>query len=244
MERKGGSMSSEGISDSVKPNCDHKDAPHVSNSGNWYALEVRSSRELSVARLLRARGYEEFAPCYRVQRKWVDRTKVVDVPYLPGYVLCRYDAANNAKIVAIPGVISIVKFCREPAVVPEEEILSLKIVAESALGVHPCPFLSCGQRVEINSGPLQGARGKVVRVQKDYKLVVSIELLQRSVAVSLDQRWVAPSQEGIQYSAPNAIAKTACYQPGLLKTGMAAIRGAPSSWKRSSSHFIGAQDHE
>jgi transcription antitermination factor NusG len=163
---------------------------------NWYALEVKSLREISVSRLLRAKGYEEFTPCYTLQRRQLDRTRLVEVPYLPGYVLCRYDGANNAKIVTTPGVIRIVKFCNAPAVIPEEEIRSLKIVTESGIGAKAYPFFNCGQKVEIQSGPLQGAKGRIAVVQKNCKLVVSIELLQRSIAVSVDQRWVVHSREG------------------------------------------------
>jgi transcription antitermination factor NusG len=110
----------------------------------------------------------------------------------PGYLFSRFSFTNRLPILTIPGVVNIVSLGKEPTPVDEEEIRSLLVICGSQLPAQPWPFLRRGQRVVIERGALQGAEGLLVDDRKAYRLVVSITLLQRSVAVEIDRDWVRP----------------------------------------------------
>ncbi len=160
----------------------------------WYVLRVATGHELHTAELLRQKGYEEFTPSYVVRRQWVDRIKQIHLALFPGYIFCRCDPEMSSKAVMTPGVLRIVSFCNQPAVITEEQISTLKALVASGLKPRPWPYLHCGDMVELQAGPLRGARGRVVCCDDECKLVVSIELLQRSVAVTVDREWVSPDR--------------------------------------------------
>ena len=155
--------------------------------GRWLALQVRSTWELRIGAGLRERGYEEFVPLYRQKRKWSDRTKIVDTPLFTGYIFVRFDAQNNQPIIGVPGVIGFVGVNHIPIPIEDSEIEALRVITEGVSNYGPCDFLRMGpQEVEIEHGPLAGLKGKIVRFKNQQRLVVSVELLQKSVFVELD----------------------------------------------------------
>lgn len=161
---------------------------------HWYVLRVKPRHEKTVAAALRNKGLEDFLPLYAVRNKWADRYKVVQVPLFPGYVFCRFDARKLLPVLVTPGVVQVVGYGNMPAPVEPEEIRSLGILASSALSYGPFPYLREGQRVLVNEGPLRGAEGLLVQVKSQVKVVISVTLLQRSVAVELDRDWVTPCE--------------------------------------------------
>jgi transcription antitermination factor NusG len=158
----------------------------------WYAVRVRSNFEQVTAAALRFKGIEEFLPVTRARRRWSDRIKYIDQPLFPGYVFCRFVPADRTPILGSPGVVNIVGFGSRLAPIPEEEIEAVRAMVNSTLPVFPHPFLQAGQKIRLNHGPLAGAEGIVVAVKKQFRLVASISLLQRSVSVEIDREWVSP----------------------------------------------------
>jgi transcription antitermination factor NusG len=159
----------------------------------WYAVHVRSNFERIVCRNLEDKGYELFLPTYRSQRRWSDRVKHIDVPLFPGYVFCRLDAQNRTPVLSVPGVVQIVGQGKTPVPVSEREIGAIKTILKSDLPYLPWSSLAAGHRVVVERGPLMGVEGVLVEARGPHRLVVSIMMLQRSVAVEVDAAWVRPA---------------------------------------------------
>jgi transcription antitermination factor NusG len=147
---------------------------------------------------LRGKGYEEFLPLYRSRRRWSDRIKELDLPLFPGYLFCRFDVSDRLMpILTTPGVIGIVGAGKTPVPVDDEEIEAIRALLRSGLVVQPWPFLRVGSKVYIEGGPLAGVEGIISNTDKVYRLVVSVSLLQRSVAVEIDREWARPIAKGM-----------------------------------------------
>jgi transcription antitermination factor NusG len=166
--------------------------PEVEDVLPWFAIQVRSKFEWRVSTILKGAGYETFLPTYRDRRTWSDRIKEIKVPLFPGYTFCRFDPQRRLPILQTPGIMDVVSFANQPAPVPEDEISAVRAVVETDLGVRPWPFLQVGQKVRINKGPLTGVEGFLVEFKHGFRLVVSITILNRSVAAELDGAWVTP----------------------------------------------------
>lgn len=158
---------------------------------NWYALVVMPQHERAVAGHLETLGFETFVPLYRTRRKWSDRVKLVEAPLFRGYTFARFSADERLKPLRIPGVRSIVSVAARPAPIPVDQINAVKRLVGSGLPLQPWPFLKVGDRVRIERGPLAGVEGILLEVRKSWQVVVSIELLQRSVAVRIDREMLA-----------------------------------------------------
>jgi len=162
------------------------------NSWPWFALWVRPRHEKSVSDALDGKGFETLLPLCRSRRRWSDRIKESDVPLIPGYVFCRFDVSNRLPILTTPGLIQIVGFGKTPQPVDEVEMQSLITVVRVGVHVQLWPFLKVGQQVSIEEGPLRSLQGVLVTIKGKDQLILSISLLQRSLAVTVDRRWVRP----------------------------------------------------
>ena len=158
----------------------------------WFALRVRSNFERQVCTMLGHNGFSTFLPTYRERRTWSDRIKEIDFPLFPGYVFCQLNPIYRLPVLKTPGVVNLVGIGNQPEAVPEAEIAAVRSIVETTLPARPWPFLSVGQRVRIHKGPLTGVEGFLVEFKAGYRIVVSITLLQRSVAAELDGSWVRP----------------------------------------------------
>lgn len=158
----------------------------------WFAIRVRSKHERVTSLHLRTRGYEEFSPFYRAESQWSDRKKLTDRFLFPGYVFCRFDPTDRLPILTAPGVVGLVGFGDGPTAIPEREIDQVRTMVQSGLLVTPWPYLELGQTVRLENGPLKGLEGIVEEVKGRLRLVVSIQLLQRSVSTEIDRIWVRP----------------------------------------------------
>jgi transcription antitermination factor NusG len=182
----------------------------------WFAIRTAAGREKLVSAQLQNKGYEEFLPLYRSRRQWSDRTKELEFPLFPGYLFCRFDFSNRLPILVTPGVKLIVGFGKIPAPVSCEEIESLRRVVASGAEATPWPYLSVGQKVQVREGALAGLEGILLQVKNSYRIVLSVELLRRSVAVELDRASVVPVRPTSLprpelVSAAHASAETAQY---------------------------------
>ena len=163
-------------------------------SRRWYALRVRPRHEDKVSEQLEAKKCEVFLPRYSERRKWADRWKVLTLPLFPGYVFCHFDAGDRSRILATAGVIDLVRRGAEPAPIEDHEIDAIRRVVNSELKAEPYPTLACGQRVMVSGGPLDGVTGVLVQMRTSYRLVISVELLQRSVQVEIERERVLPCE--------------------------------------------------
>jgi transcription antitermination factor NusG len=159
----------------------------------WYALQVASRCEKAVASGLALRGYNEFLPLYRSRRKWSDRLQDVDLPLFPGYVFCRLDINHRLPALLIPGVVRIVGLGKTPIPLDEPEIAAVQAVVRSGLLTQPWPFLKVGQTVSIEEGPLRSVTGILTEIGGSEQLIVSISLLQRSLAVAIPRHSIRPT---------------------------------------------------
>jgi len=158
---------------------------------SWFALSVKSRYEKTVATFLESKGYEWFLPLYKSRRRWSDRIKEIDVPLFPGYLFCRFDIYNRFPVLMIPGVQHIVGGTQLPAPIEASEIEALQAVVNTKLSREPWPFLQLGDRVKIEQGSLAGVEGILLQIKGRHRLVLSVTLLQRSVAVDIDGAWVS-----------------------------------------------------
>jgi transcription antitermination factor NusG len=161
-------------------------------NGAWYAIQVRPRFEKVVAKHLEYKGYEEYLPLYTSRRRWSDRMKDVELPLFPGYIFCKFDIHNRLPILIVPGVLSIVGIGKVPVSVSNEEISSIQQVVQSGLQYEPWAYMKPGQIVSVERGPLAGLEGTVIEVKTNYRLILSVPLLQRSVAVEIDRDCVQP----------------------------------------------------
>lgn len=143
-----------------------------------------------------AKGYEALLPLYRSRRRWSDRIKELDLPLFDGYVFCRLNPEHRLPVLTIPGVLHFVGTGKAPIAVPDAEIAALQAVMRSGAAAEPWPHLRVGQRIRIDRGPLRNLEGILVEVKGRSRLVVSVSLLQRSVAVEVDRDWVDPILAG------------------------------------------------
>ena len=167
----------------------------------WFALQVRSRYESIVATLLRGKGYEWFLPTYKCRRQWSDRIKEMELPLFPGYLFCRFNPQDRLPILKTPGLISIVGIGKTPIPVDEIEITALRSLVSLGLPSKPWPYLKVGQRVRINYGALSGVEGILIGTKGQHRIVLSVTLLQRSVATEIDSAWVDPILQP-HYSPP------------------------------------------
>lgn len=158
----------------------------------WYALHVRSRAELAVARQIEHKGYEAFVPLYTSLRRWADREKELALPLFPSYVFCRVTVNSTGLVVTTPGVIRIVAAGGVPLPVEDDEIHALQRIVQTRARSEPVLHMQAGTRVEVRAGPLRGLQGVLAQSAHGARLVVSVTLLQRSVAVEIDSRDLVP----------------------------------------------------
>ena len=159
---------------------------------DWVALQVRIRSEKLVASALESKNIEVFLPLYTARRKWSDRVKELQLPLFDGYVFCRLNLRYRLPALTIPGVIQFVGFGKAPAPIEESEILALQSLMKSGLPSMPWPFLRVGQRVRVDHGPLRDVEGILERAKGSDRLILSVSLLERSVAVEVDRNSVTP----------------------------------------------------
>jgi transcription antitermination factor NusG len=173
-----------------------------SGQHQWYAVRTAAGREKIVSAQLQSKGFEDFLPQYKVRRQWSDRKKELEQPLFPGYLFCRFDFSNRLPILITPGVKLIVGYGKVPAPVGDAEIESLRRAVASGAQAMPWPYLSIGQRVRVREGSLSGVEGILLQIKNSWRIVLSVELLRRSVAVELDRVAIAPVESGPAAGAP------------------------------------------
>lgn len=168
------------------------DVEQTESLDKWFALRVKPRAEKCVATIARNKGFEEFLPLYQCRRRWSDRFKLVELPLFPGYVFCRFNPQYRLPLLTIPGALHFVGLGKVPVPIDDAEIQAIQVLVGSGLQAEPWPFLDAGQRVRLEQGPLAGLEGLFIEVRKQHRIVVSVSLLRRSVAVEIERDWVTP----------------------------------------------------
>jgi transcription antitermination factor NusG len=164
--------------------------PSVETPLPWFAVRTRSNFEKVASVALGNKGMTPYLPSYKSRRRWSDRVVVADTPLFQGYVFCRFDPLNRLPVLTTTGVISIVGCGSEPASIDDKEIDAIELILRSGLATEPCPFLREGQRVRVKKGSLAGVEGILTKKKSDFRLVISVTMLQRSIAVEIDREWI------------------------------------------------------
>jgi transcription antitermination factor NusG len=165
---------------------------------HWYAVYTCAHHERRVADQFINRGVEHFLPHYESVRKWKDRRVRLQLPLFPGYVFVHLALQNRLQVLQVPGVVKLVGFNGQPAPLPETEIGTIRNALNSAHHIEPHAYIQVGRRVRVLSGPLEGLAGIVVKRKNRTRLIISLELIQRSVSVEVsDMDLLVVAQEAM-----------------------------------------------
>jgi transcription antitermination factor NusG len=160
------------------------------NQVEWFAVHTRHQHERTVSSVLGMKKFQTFLPTYRETRRWSDRRKAVSVPLFPGYLFVNDARTRRMEILSAPGVSGIVSVQGVPAVIPHEEMEAVMRMTACAENLRRHPFLKHGDLVEVIAGPLSGVRGALVLEKDECRLVISIQMLGRSAAVTIERTYV------------------------------------------------------
>jgi transcription antitermination factor NusG len=157
------------------------------SAGNWYAIHTRHQHEKTIGHHLQQLGFDVFVPLYRAVHQWKDRRKQLDLPLFPCYVFFAGDLSRRFEILNTPGVFSLVASAGKPAIIPQAELEAVRTAAAIPERVEPHDYWQCGERVRIMGGAMAGLEGLVARKKDSVRVVLSVEILCRSVAVEVPE---------------------------------------------------------
>ena len=166
--------------------------PHNFDQHRWFALRVKSNCEKTVATVARNKGFEEFLPLYESRNRWSDRVKSAETPLFPGYVFCRIDPQFRLPLLTIPGALHFIGIGKVPVPIDDSEIVAIQNAVQSGLPIVPWEYLDAGQLARVDDGPLAGLEAILIRTCKRYRIIVSVSMLKRSVALDIDRDLVTP----------------------------------------------------
>jgi transcription antitermination factor NusG len=158
----------------------------IERTALWYAVYTAVRHEKVVAQQLEQRSVEAFLPLYRSLHRWKDRRKLVELALFPGYVFVKIAIEERIRVLQVPGVVHLVSFNGKFPALPETEITALRSGLQNNFYAEPHPYLRIGKRVRVMRGPMTGAEGILIRKKDKYRVVISIDVLMRSVAVEVD----------------------------------------------------------
>jgi transcription antitermination factor NusG len=169
--------------------------PVETETEHWYGLHTRPRHEKMVVHRLAERGVTTFLPLATEIHRWSDRKKSVQMPLFSCYVFAKFvpNRVERLRVLRVDGVFGLVGACGEGAPIPDAEIDAVRSLVETQLPWTSHPFLKIGQRVRIKSGALDGMEGILVSRNGDRTLVISVEAIQRSLAVRVEGYEVEPA---------------------------------------------------
>lgn len=160
-------------------------ASAIESQLRWYALYTCANHEKKAAKEISRRGVESFLPVYRTTRRWSDRRVQVEMPLFAGYVFVHLALCDRLKVLQVPGVVRLVGFGGLATALPDEQMETLR-GGLNGMHAQPHPFLTVGRRVRIKRGPLAGMQGILLRRKGCLRVVLSIDLIMRSVVLDAD----------------------------------------------------------
>ena len=162
------------------------------DSIKWLAVYTRPRHEKTVEKEFQKKRFEVYLPMLKERRKWSDRKKWVEFPMFRSYVFVRIKIKNTMFALQTPGVVKIIKFGGEVAVVPDENIKAIKLMIEGGYKPKPLNYFIKGDPVEVKDGPLKGLVGEVVRLDKNDRLVIRIDVIQHSISIQINRGFLKP----------------------------------------------------
>lgn len=180
----------------------------------WYAIYTKHQHEKTVRGVLGGKGFEVLLPLYQAEHRWRDRRKVVSLPVFPCYLFVRTSLDRRVEVLQTPGVFWLVESAGRPCVVPDGEIEAIRKIMEGPAKFEPHPYLKCGDYVRICQGPLAGIEGILIRKKNACRVVLSVDLLQKSLAVEVEAALVerigsAAGSRGLAGKIPQEVAVSA-----------------------------------
>ena len=162
------------------------------DSKKWLAVYTKPRHEKTVEKEFQKKGFEVYLPMLKERRKWSDRKKWVEFPMFRSYVFVRTKIKNTLFVLQTPGVVKVVKFGDEVAVVRNESIEAIKLMIEGGYNPEPLNYFIKGDPVEVKDGPLKGLVGEVIRLDKDDRLVIRVDAIQHSVSIQINRGFLKP----------------------------------------------------
>jgi transcription termination/antitermination protein NusG len=184
----------------IVPQANSTDYPRLPSSyyeAFWYAVYTTSNHEKRVAEHLGQKSVEYFLPLYDIVRRWKDRRMQLHRPLFPGYIFVWIALRDRLNVLKVPGVVRILSLNGTPTPIPSEQVDSLRVALRDGLRAEPHPYLQTGRQVRIKTGPLAGWKGIIVRRKGDLRVVLSADLIQRSIIMDIEASSVEPLDEGV-----------------------------------------------
>lgn len=169
---------------------DTPETPHLHH--HWYAIYTRSRHEKTVAEQLGRRSIDHFLPLYETVRKWKNGRFKVHLPLFPGYLFVQITLQDRLKVLQVPGVVSLVGFNGVPAALPNADVETIRDALSKGMQAQPHRYLKVGSRVRIRSGAFEGMQGILLRRKGQLRVVISVDLIMRSIAIDVDAGEVEP----------------------------------------------------
>ena len=163
------------------------------NNEKWIAVYTKPRHEKTVEKELQQKGFEVYLPLLRERRNWSDRKKWVEFPLFRSYVFVRIELKNTLFVLQTIGVVRVVKFGEDAAVVNDDQIRAIKLMIEGGYNPQAMDYFVEGDPVEVKDGPLKGLVGEVVRLDNHDRLVVRIDAIQHSISVQIDRAFLKPA---------------------------------------------------
>jgi transcription termination/antitermination protein NusG len=159
----------------------------AATQARWYAVYTCANHEKRVADQFAGRGVEHFLPQYESVRRWKDRKVRLHLPLFPGYLFVHLARQERLRVLQVPGVVRLVGFNGSPTPMPEEDMNRIREFLGQGWRAEPHPYLQVGKRARVVRGPLTGMEGIVARRKNRSRLVLSFDLIQRSMAIEMDE---------------------------------------------------------
>lgn len=158
----------------------------INSQKNWYAVYTIVRHEKSVCSSLLNKEIDTYLPIREVVNRWKDRNKKVSLPLFPGYLFVNLDVRDKMNVLTTKGVVRMLGINGDPTPIPDEQVNSIKNLLESNLRYDPYQYIAEGREVEVVNGPLAGTKGRILQRRGQYRLILSVDLIQRAVSVEVD----------------------------------------------------------
>jgi transcription antitermination factor NusG len=160
----------------------------LSADSSWFAAQTKPRHEKKVSVGLQEKGIHSFLPLHREKRKWSDRQQWIEVPLFSHYVFVRIPLTDETRVRVLQtsGVVQLAGAAGRGTPIPNGQIENLQAIVQHQVAMTPHAFINVGERVRIRGGALNGLEGVLAAIKDDKSLIVSVDLIQKSVAIRID----------------------------------------------------------